>query len=629
VTRPRLLLAAAVAVLATCVPPVRAKVAHQVVVSANPADNTPHVLDGEVLSITRVGGKVIVGGMFKQVREAGTQVILDRHNLFSFDAATGAIDPAFDPSPDARVEAVDASYDGQSVFAGGFFNRAGGAATPLLAKLDVATGRAVAGFNSAFTGTSVQDLMVYGNTVFAGGAFSAVNGVNRSALAAVDATTGAVDTGINLPFTDPRKDVVKVEKLDVSPDGTRLIAGGNFTKVAGDDRYQIAMVDLSVRPARLANWQTDRFKPPCNQFFATYVRDVDIAPDGSYFVVVTNGAYNKGTLCDSASRWEMGATGTGLQPTWVDPSGGDTFTAVAVSGAAIYVGGHMRWMNNPYPNHTGPTATPGRGAVPRMGIAALDPLNGLPLSWNPGRARGGGAFALVASNEGLWVGSDTDEFGGEFHGRVALCPLAGGAAPPSYPAATLPARIGRLGLDGSMTARSFDGTTAGPPTTVATGIDWSHSRGAFMVGGLLYNGGDDGRLTARPFDGTNLGPPVDVNLYGMAPSDFPIAKVSGMFYDTGRLYYTLTGDPRLYYRYFTPESQVVGMDSFVASARSDGVDFSRVAGLTMASGRLYYANGNGSLSAMDFRAGRPVAGSAVVLSGVGQDWTSLGLFVTP
>jgi hypothetical protein len=629
VTRRRLVLVAAGAVLAaTCVAPVAAKVSHSVVVSANPADNTPHVLDGEVLSITRQGGRAIVGGMFHQVREAGSQVILERHNLFAFDVATGRIDPGFDPAPDGRVEAVDASYDGRSVFIGGFFTHAGGAVTPLLTDLDVNTGRPMPGFKANVTGTSVQDLSVYGNKVYIGGAFSAVNGANRSALAAVDAVTGAVDPDLNLPATDPRKDVVKVEKLDVSPDGSRLIAGGNFTRMAGADRYQIAMIDLNATPNRLANWETDRFKPACNQFFATYVRDIDISPDGTYFVVVTNGAYNKGTLCDSASRWEMGATGTGLQPTWVDPSGGDTFTAVAVTGAAIYVGGHMRWMNNPYPNHTGPTAQPGRGAVPRMGIAALDPLNGLPLSWNPGRARGGGAFALVPTNEGLWVGSDTDEFGGEFHGRVVLCPLAGGAAPPSYRPAALPGRMGRLGRDGTMTLRSFDGSTAGPPAAVP-GIDWTHARGAFMVNGVLYTGGDDGRLTARSFDGTNLGPPTDVNLYAMAPSDFPIANLSGMFFDSGRIYYTLAGDPRLYYRYFTPESQVVGMDTFVASTRNDGVDFSQVQGLTMASGRLYYANGNGSLSAMTFKAGRPVAGTANVLTGVGQDWGSFGLFLSP
>ena len=48
---------------------------------------------------------------------------------------------------------------------------------------------------------------------------------------------------------------------------------------------------------------------------------------------------------------------------------------------------------------------------------------------------------------------------------------------------------------------------------------------------------------------------------------------------THRLYYTLSPDSRLYYRYFTPESQVVGAQTFVAA--SNGVDFSKVTGMTL------------------------------------------------
>ena len=125
----------------------------------------------------------------------------------------------------------------------------------------------------------------------------------------------------------------------------------------------------------------------------------------------------------------------GQQPTWVDGTGGDTLYSVAITGTAVYVGGHQCWMNN---NFVADRAGP--GAVTRKGIAALDPTNGLPLSWNPGRDRGVGAFALVATSQSLWVGSDTDRIGRyEHHGRIAFMPLAGGATVPESRVGTSPA----------------------------------------------------------------------------------------------------------------------------------------------------------------------------------------------
>jgi hypothetical protein len=620
------LLSAAVLVGLMAQPGAAVNVPQAVVVSSNPADWTPHVLDGKVAAIVQVGNKIVAGGQFTQVASAAAPTTaIARSNIFAFDATTGAIDTAFAPVLDAQVESLAVAPDGLHVFAGGSFTTINGVAQKSLVKLRLSDGARITAFKGR-TSARVKDMAVSGGRLYIGGTFKTVNGVARSALAAVDPVTGALSNDVNLAITGPRNGTVNIDKFDISPDGTKLIAIGNWTYVAGLQRDQIVMLNLTTSPVSVTDWATTRYQQQCAKVFDTYMRDIDISPDGGYFVVATTGAYRAGSLCDAAARWETGATGSGQQPTWVDYTGGDTLYSVAITGTAVYVGGHQRWMNNSFvADRAGP------GAVAREGIAALDPVNGLPLSWNPGRDRGVGVFALVATAQGLWIGSDTERIGRyEHHARIAFMPLAGGTAVPEPRVGTLPGDLFRIGLDGAMTRSPFDGTAAGAPSTVATGIDWSTVRGAFAVGGRLYAGHADGTMTARSFDGTAAGPATPIALNGLTSTQFPVSRVTGMFFWNGRLYYTLNGgDPRLYYRWFTPQSGILGADTFVASGAGDGRNWSAVAGMTVASGRLLYATTSGTLSAVDFPSGLPT-GTPTAVSGPavdGRSWQSRALFV--
>ena len=80
------------------------------------------------------------------------------------------------------------------------------------------------------------------------------------------------------------------------------------------------------------------------------MRHIAWSPDGSYFVVAATGGYHGGSLedCDSASRFDASSTGQDVKPAWVDFTGTDSLYSVAVTSDAVYVGGHQRWLNNPY-----------------------------------------------------------------------------------------------------------------------------------------------------------------------------------------------------------------------------------------------------------------------------------------
>ncbi|MEJ7584230.1 MAG: hypothetical protein WKF43_09120 [Acidimicrobiales bacterium] len=423
------------------------------VVSANPANHTPHVLDGRVYGIAEVGSKVIVGGTFTRVRNQNSTIEQPRNRIFAYDKNSGLIDSAFVPVVDGNVNDVEAG-PGDTVYVGGAFLNVNGVASRGLSQLNVGDGTRVTAF-SAPTTAAVEDIVLRNGTLYAGGMFGKVKGVTRTKLAAVDGTTGAVNSDLNLPVTEPVVGSAIIKQLDVTPDGSRLIIIGNFKVVGGVSRYQVAMIDLTTSPDTLANWDTQRYTPRCSGSVDTYMR-AWTSPDGTYFAIITTGAGFENTPGDTTARFETVATGGGLQPTWVDYTGGDTLLSVVITNAAVYVGGHQRWHNN----RNGARDQKLDGAVDRSGIAAHDPLTGVPLKWNPGRTRGVGAFVLLATADGLYVGSDTTQLGGEYHARIGWFPFAGGSAnpapglPPCPPTSSWP----------TGTARSIVAPSMAPPS---------------------------------------------------------------------------------------------------------------------------------------------------------------------
>jgi Domain of unknown function (DUF5122) beta-propeller len=416
-------LLAAVALLIALAPvtwtsPANADMAQVAVVSANPVDFTPHVLDGTVWALALVGDTVIVGGSFTKVTDSTRQQTYARKNVFAYGLHDGAV-RAFAPAVDGAVYALVAGPS-DTVYLGGAFKTVNGTAQRGLARVSVAEGQRITAFGGQINWGDVRALEVAGGRLYAGGTFSAINGVARAGLARMNPATGAVDAGFDARLSAPGLSRTRVEHFDISPDGTRLVAIGALLKAGSADRTQIAMFDVSGAAATLMSWYTDAYKPECMKGFDTYLRQVKFSPDGRYFVVAATGRASSPTkLCDSAARFETAGTGR-HNPTWVQRTGGDSLYAVAVTGAAVYVGGHQRYLDNPYGSDA---KGPGPGAVSRVGIGAISPTTGKALSWNPTRTRGVGVRAFLVAPGGLIVGSDTDQLGKEYHGRIGMFPL--------------------------------------------------------------------------------------------------------------------------------------------------------------------------------------------------------------
>ncbi len=593
-----------------------ASAAQNVVVEEGPIWNEPRIMDGRVYAIDSFGDSVVVGGTFTSIRNAPSESVdIAQSFLFKFDVSTGQIDTAFAPQIDAEVEGVAISSDGASVYVGGDFVTVNGETRQRLVKLSMVDGSIDPTF-VANANNEVKDIALTSDSLIVGGRFRSINGTTRERLAAVDLTTGAVLASFDLPITDSRYEFAEyVQELDASDDENWLVVGGNFQTIDGQSREQIAVIDISGASAAVADWKTDRFVPDCVEVYLdTYIRGIDIAPDSTFFVVNTTGAYGSvGELCDTSTRWELPPTltGTGLEPTWTNYTGGDTHWAAHITDAAVYVGGHQRWENNAYPTPGGNDDGP--GSVERYGIAALDPLTGVPLSWNPGKDRGRGAEAIYSTDDYLFIGSDTVLFNGVVRQRLAVLPSAGGTPNPAPERIELPADLNIAVPGGDLLRVGYDGATFGSSSVVSgpgvDGIDWTGVRDGFVQLGELIYFGEAGAYFERSYDGTSFGTPtnlstsvgyVDLN-YDLTPYDQPygVDTTDVATYSAGRIFYTRTDDTKLFWRWYSLESGIIGGVQEVAA----GGDWSDAVAIDTIGDWMYAAWGDGNLYRMYVRGG--------------------------
>ncbi len=423
----RLAAATVAALLTLTVAPVNAAdVSHSDVAAASAATFTPHLrangFKPVALGVHQAGDHIVVGGRFNSVENAQRTQSYARSTVFAFNRFTGAIAP-FAPQVNGKIWAV--LGNGDDVYIAGQFGQVNGVKRNRVAKLSLSTGQLDMSFNPkpAIAGPRATDLELHDGKLFVSGAF------NRK-LVALDPVTGALLPYVDIPITDPLRYTNRTEvfRFDISPDGSKLVGVGNFQTVDGQRRHRAFMLDLGADGATLSPWYYTPLERECHAanvapVYQAYVHDVDFSPDSQFFTFASTGGHRINgegpgrVLCDAAARFSVSDLSPSV-PYWINYTGGDTLHSVLDTGAAVYVQGHSRWLDNPYGrDHAGP------GAVERTGGGAIDPATGKALSWAPKMPAAQGGDQIYANEQGVWFATDGQRFGGKYRRGIRLAPV--------------------------------------------------------------------------------------------------------------------------------------------------------------------------------------------------------------
>ena len=180
-----------------------------------------------------------------------------------------------------------------------------------------------------------------------------------------------------------------------------MLIEGVFTSISGLRRRQVAILNLGRYHVTANGWHSDEFKENCSASSYFYAKAAGWSPDDATVYVATTGfkpvAGEPGNVatdpragpCDAAMSFP--AIPRPVTHTWINYTGCDSLYAVTADESNVYVGGHIRYLDNPdHCDGAGP------GAVPRRRHRRHRPDTGRATDWNPGK-RGPTAWRTCCS----------------------------------------------------------------------------------------------------------------------------------------------------------------------------------------------------------------------------------------
>jgi hypothetical protein len=414
-------------------------------VSPGPVAGTPQLAPNgtteQVRQLVQCGGTMYAVGRFTRISQGG--VTYPRDNIVSFSASPPYRVTSWAPSVNGTVNSIALAANCATAYIGGTFSKVAGSAAANLAAVSTSHASLVGSWAHHTNGQVNTVLRAPIGHLLVGGQFTSVNGTSRDYYASLSLRTGRDDGYVHglrisgsysYPGADPNHTGIFNQQL--SPDGQHVLVEGTFTRVQGNARQQIFMLNLGRGHGNVSNWYSPEFSRFCAADHPFYLKAAAWSPDGSTVYVATTGYHPAGWkntfpltgLCDAVAAFP-GTRQGGLAHEWVNYTGCDSLASVAADASAVYAGGHERWGNN----GRGCNAA-GSGAIssPGMGGYTSGPKGGA-LITAPGRpageysrGRGVGADDMLITRAGLWIASDnldgTDTCGG-IHGHAGICLL--------------------------------------------------------------------------------------------------------------------------------------------------------------------------------------------------------------
>jgi hypothetical protein len=356
--------------------------------------------DGTVLAIAFARNLIWVGGEFDHVdgqsRNSIAAVARDTGSVTSWDAGLQPLRRYIAHGDRVWPYVSGIVIHGNCLFAGGYFDFAGGSPRYSVAELDLGSARAT-DFDARIGGGLAKALALHGQTLFIGGYVVDFGGAVRPNLAAVDARTG-IATSWN-----PRADATT---LTLAANGRTVMAGGEFTSMA-DWQPRTGLAALDATTGRALPWNPTLDVP----YYVTLVAGDDRVYAAGQFTSVNGqprghfAAFEgaTGTLSDW-NPWTRGVTAIDSRS-----------IRMATIGSALYVTAPVESING----------------VRRHNLFALDGRTGALLPWAPspeGRFRPGHVDAINSFGTTLFVAGEFDTIGGATRTRAAQLDATTGLA---------------------------------------------------------------------------------------------------------------------------------------------------------------------------------------------------------